>query len=134
MLLPCVLICALGVSEATPQGQAETAELHPLQVRIVERVNVERRRRGMRPLVIDRRLMRSASRHARWMARSRNLQHTQEGVAENIAMGQENSAQAVESWMNSPGHRANILGGYSKVGAAAFESADGAVYWCLQLL
>lgn len=136
MLLTCVLLCALGAGDAPAPATAKTAEpqLHPLQVRMVERVNVERRRRGMRALVIDRRLMRSASRHTRWMARSQNLQHTSEGVAENIAMGQQDSAQAVESWMDSPGHRANILGSYSKVGAAAYQAADGTVYWCLQLL
>ena len=39
------------------------------------------------------------------------------GIAENIAMGQNSAAQVVEAWMNSPGHRANILnGGYTHTG------------------
>lgn len=31
------------------------------------------------------------------------------GIGENIAKGQESAAEAVESWMNSPPHRENIL-------------------------
>lgn len=30
-------------------------------------------------------------------------------VGENVAAGQSSVAKAMESWMNSPGHRANIL-------------------------
>ena len=30
-------------------------------------------------------------------------------IAENIAMGQITPAEVVDAWMNSPGHRANIL-------------------------
>ena len=35
--------------------------------------------------------------------------YTWSNVGENIARGQRNPAEVVESWMNSPGHRANIL-------------------------
>jgi len=39
------------------------------------------------------------------------------GVGENIAMGQTSAQQVMEAWMNSPGHRANILnGGYTHIG------------------
>lgn len=133
LLTACVMFCALATNEAAERSPID-AEFHPLQQRIVERVNRERQSHGLRPLTIDRRLMRSARRHANWMALSRNLQHTHDSVAENIAMGQHSSDQAVRDWMNSPGHRANILGSYDRVGAAAITAPDGTVYWCLQLL
>ena len=50
-------------------------------------------------------------------------------------MGQNSSAEAVNSWMNSPGHRANMLnGGYSRIGAAAYTGSNGRVFWCVQFL
>ena len=69
------------------------------------------------------------------MATRQSLQHTTAAVAENIAMGQPNSDQAVRDWMNSPGHRANILNGsYTRIGVAAYVSPSGAIYWCQQFL
>lgn len=38
------------------------------------------------------------------------------GVAENIAQGQSTPQQAMETWINSTGHRANLLGPYSQIG------------------
>ena len=39
------------------------------------------------------------------------------GVGENIAMGYSTAEQVMEGWMNSPGHRANILNGkYTHIG------------------
>jgi len=44
------------------------------------------------------------------------------GVAENIAMGYSTAAQVMEGWMNSPGHRANILnGGYTHIGVGVCD-------------
>lgn len=36
---------------------------------------------------------------------------------------------AVQGWMQSPGHRANLLGPYTQVGAAYADSASGTRYW-----
>jgi len=44
------------------------------------------------------------------------------GVAENIAMGQTSAQQVMEAWMNSSGHRANILnGGYTHIGVGVCD-------------
>jgi uncharacterized protein YkwD len=75
--------------------------------------------------------MQSARSHARWMAGSRSLTHGS-GVTENIAMGQTTGSEAVSSWMGSSGHRANILGGHTRVGIAVAHAADGTPYWCQQ--
>jgi uncharacterized protein YkwD len=117
-----------------PQVQA-ASDLHPIEKALIERTNRERQRFGLRPLRLDFGLLRSARRHAAWMTRTRNLQHTSAMVAENIALGQRSSNEAVQSWMNSPGHRANMLNAsYTRVGAAAYTASSGQVYWCIQFL
>jgi uncharacterized protein YkwD len=56
-------------------------------------------------------------------------------VAENIAMGQRSSTEAVQSWMSSPGHRANILdASYTRIGVSAYRTPDGTIFWCQQFL
>lgn len=51
--------------------------------------------------------------------------------AENIAKGQRTEAEAVKSWMDSPGHRINILGDYRDVGFGKAKSASGELFWCV---
>jgi uncharacterized protein YkwD len=102
---------------------------------VIEQTNVQRARFGLPPLQTDWQLQNSARRHAAWMATRRIMQHTTATVAENIAVGQYSSHQAVQDWMNSSGHRANILNsGYTRIGAAAYRGADGQIYWCQQFL
>src|SRR5687767_13769696 len=95
---------------------------------IVELTNVERERQGLAALRSNARLMEAAQIHADQMARLQRLDHVlpdatyprpedrlaQAGYrwqawAENLASGQRSAAEAVSGWMQSPGHRANIL-------------------------
>jgi uncharacterized protein YkwD len=47
---------------------------------------------------------------------------------ENIAKGQRTPAQVMESWMNSPGHRANILNcSFEEIGIGLHDG--GGPYW-----
>lgn len=100
---------------------------------ILQYTNEERERRGLAPLVMDSQLMNTARRHANSMASTRNFRHSRDRVAENIAMGQGTSREAVRDWMNSSGHRANILrSSHTRIGVAAYVSRDGTVYWVQQ--
>ncbi|MBO4688856.1 MAG: CAP domain-containing protein [Clostridiales bacterium] len=47
---------------------------------------------------------------------------------ENLAYGQTSPSEVVEAWMNSAGHKANILGDYSSIGVACYYY-DGTYYW-----
>ena len=86
-------------------------------------------------MAVDHALLSSARQHAAWMTNSRSMTHTTKPVGENIAMGQRSSGEVVTSWMNSPGHRANILNpGYRRIGVAAYRTPEGTVYWCQQFL
>jgi len=116
---------------------AETAltklKLLPIERNIIALTNAERKKRGLPELSVDHKLMKSARRHCAWMTRTKNLVHTKAQVAENIAMGQQDSREAVQDWMTSRGHRANILNRrYKKIGAAAYRTPQGRIFWCQQ--
>ena len=50
-------------------------------------------------------------------------------AGENIASGQKSASEVVNAWMNSPGHRANILNSsYSRIGSASVN-IGGTLYW-----
>jgi uncharacterized protein YkwD len=108
-------------------------ELLPVEQSIVDYTNAERARFGLPGFIIDGNLMATARQHCTWMTTYRQLVHTHIGVAENIAMGQPTSQEVVRCWMNSSGHRANILnGGHRRIGVAAYRTPEGTIYWCQQ--
>ncbi|GAA2543986.1 CAP domain-containing protein [Pseudonocardia hydrocarbonoxydans] len=92
---------------------------------VVELTNAERADAGCEPLATDARLAAAAQGHAEDMAAQGYFDHVSrdgrrfddrisaEGHpapgGENIARGQRSAAEVVEAWMNSPGHRRNIL-------------------------
>jgi len=43
------------------------------------------------------------------------------GAGENIAEGQQTPQEVMDSWMNSPGHCANIMGDYSLIGIGFYQ-------------
>ena len=51
-------------------------------------------------------------------------------AGENIARGQKTPSSVMDSWMNSSGHRANILSSsYSSIGVGYAVADDGRAYW-----
>ena len=51
-------------------------------------------------------------------------------AGENIAKGQRTPAEVVNSWMNSSGHRANILNAnFTDIGIGVAKSSNGTLYW-----
>jgi uncharacterized protein YkwD len=122
-----------------------------LERRAFELVNAERRSRGESPLVWDAQLSQVARQHSFDMARSGNLDHRgPDGrdmaeraramgvrgwrvLGENIAYNQgfdDPSAFAVERWMGSSKHRANILNSqFTRTGIGVARAADGSIYF-----
>lgn len=121
-------------SEATEQkANSAKVELIAIEKNIIDYTNQERARYGLPPLEVCPKLMESARRHATWMTLHRSLRHTSDPVAENIALGQRSSWEAVRDWMRSSGHRANILNPRHRwIGAAAYRTPEGDIYWCQQ--
>lgn len=53
---------------------------------------------------------------------------------ENVAAGQPDCATVMAAWMNSPGHKANILNPtFVHIGMAAAANSAGVVYWAMDL-
>lgn len=120
---------------------------HPAADQVVALVNAERTRHGLSPLRSDARLTTAAAQHSAQMAARGAMAH--EGIgdgtpserlaaagvprgrsAENVAMGQQSPESVVDSWLRSPGHRANILDPkLTRIGVAVAVGADGAPYW-----
>jgi uncharacterized protein YkwD len=93
---------------------------------VVELTNQVRTQHGLEPLHLNCQLYEASQNHTADMAKTGNLSHTgsdgysvdtrlkrvgyqYSSAAENIAYGQEEPSQVLNSWMNSPGHRENIL-------------------------
>lgn len=111
---------------------------------VVRLTNSARSKNGYAALIEDGALSEAAAVRAREIARS--FSHTrpsgasfssalsESGVSylragENIASGQKSASEVVNAWMNSPGHRANILNSsYSRIGSASVN-IDGTLYW-----
>ena len=132
-------VCLVFAFSCQSNGDTTTIDqqmdLLEVEQQIIKRTNAERSRHGLPVLTTDVDLMKSARSHTVWMAQRTALRHTSDLVAENIAKGQETPTQAVRAWMNSSGHRANILSSsYSRIGVAAYRGSDGRVYWCQQFL
>ncbi|EIT86741.1 Cysteine-rich secretory protein family [Fictibacillus macauensis ZFHKF-1] len=113
---------------ATNQGQNGTTEAtNASQIQqVVDLTNAERRKNGLKELTLDRQLTQMAQAKANDMDRNNYFSHNSptkgspfnqmknSGVdynqaAENIATGQNTPSDAVNDWMNSEGHRKNIL-------------------------
>jgi uncharacterized protein YkwD len=97
---------------------------------------------GRSELRSDAALTAMASSHAADMARRDTLDHggflEQRGPrgarAENVAYGCKDSPCVIQQWVNSSGHRANMLRtDITKYGLGSAVSASGKKYWALEL-
>ena len=101
--------------------------------RVFELTNIERKKRGLPALRLDRRLMESARRQANWMARTGIFRHGNSGYAENIAMGQRSGRDVVVAWLNSAGHFRNMMNrSHGAIGIGSYPGKNGALFWCQQ--
>ncbi len=124
-------------AKPAPEKPAAAAklDLNEFEQGIIDGTNAQRAKHGLPALEIDPDLQEQARQHASWMTRNQRLQHTSAAVGENIAWNQQTVEEAVNAWMNSSGHRANILNpGYRFIGASAYTATDGSVYWCEQFI
>lgn len=112
---------------------------------VVSLVNQERTKAGLQPLSISQpaaaaalvraREIEDSFSHTRPDGRSFGTALAEQGVkyrsaGENIAWGQQTPQQVMEGWMNSPGHRANILSEkFTSIGVGHYQSASGRHYW-----
>jgi len=105
-------------------------------------INAFRAKHGLASLRPDPTMTRFAHVHAEDMARRESLDHKgfieQRGPsgarAENVAFGCADAACTIRQWINSSGHRRNmLLKGISRYGLASAVSKTGQRYWVLEL-
>lgn len=95
---------------------------------VVDLVNRERTRRGLRPLKANEKMMADARGWSATQASRRRMFHSKMGYGENVAVGQPTPEAVMLAWMNSPGHRRNILNpSYSTIGVG--QVGNGSPYW-----
>jgi len=156
-----VLVAAPTASAAracsAANASVDTATKRALIRATLCRLNVERGRHGLRPLRLNRRLSAAARRHSRAMARRHFFSHNSLNgasfldrirrtgylrgarrwtVGENIAWGSGKLSTPLSigrAWMNSSGHRANILSrSFRSIGigiaAGTPSGGGGAIY------
>lgn len=122
-----------GTSNASLNAPVDKAPTYEVELQLLRAVNRERERYGLVPLVLDRTLHLLTRRHCGWMANSSAMVHSGGPTAENIAMGQGDVEAVMQAWMNSSGHRANILNpSWRKIGVSGYRNGSGTPFWCQQ--
>lgn len=124
--------------------QNPNASLSSFASQVVNLVNQERAKAGLSAVTVDSKVQQAAQVRAAEQARS--FSHTRpngtscftalkeagvnyRGAGENIAYGQTTPQAVMTAWMNSSGHRANILNAkYSKIGVG-YTVINGVPYW-----
>ncbi len=140
------------VEESKPVVPAEPSApvvsgLSQIEAEVLRLVNIERQKGGLAPLIADGLLTSVAQKKSEDMARNNYFSHTSPtygspfammktfGVkystaAENIARGQLTAQSVMNGWMNSSGHKANIMNpSFKKIGIGMVESNDGRKCW-----
>ncbi|MCA9665291.1 MAG: hypothetical protein KC503_06875 [Myxococcales bacterium] len=119
----------------------------PEESEVLVIVNQERAKQGLAPLACDLKASAVARKYSEYMCTAGFFSHTGadgsspwdrlsaggvdfRGAGENIAAGQTSPASVMNSWMNSSGHRANILGNYTHIGIGYNNCGKGYKhYW-----
>ncbi|NMA24065.1 MAG: serine protease [Clostridiales bacterium] len=132
------------VTTSPPAANNNPAPVQSIEQEVAALVNQARRQNGLKELTLSPELSNVARIKANDMATNRYFSHTsptygspfdmmkQFGISyrtagENIAMGQTTAQQVFNGWMNSEGHRANILNpNFSQIGVG--YTANGH-YW-----
>ena len=132
------------VEPETPAQQPAEITASAYEREVIRLVNVERAKYGLTALTEDANLTRTARMKSQDMHDNRYFDHNSptygspfdlmksQGIryrtaGENIAMGYATPEAVVNAWMNSSGHRANILNAsYTKIGVGYVASGS---YW-----
>ena len=129
----------------TPETETPETDALTYAEQVVALVNAERAKAGLSALTIDTNVTAAANvraeeikqkfAHTRPDGSSFSTALKEQGVSyrgsgENIAWGQKSPEQVMNGWMNSDGHRANILNkNYKNIGVGYYQDENGVNYW-----
>ncbi|MBU3127421.1 CAP domain-containing protein [Clostridium tagluense] len=127
-------------------------ENNKLEKEVVTLVNQERAKQGLAPLKENAQLSNVARYKSEDMVANNYFSHTSPtygspfdmmkkfgitytAAGENIAMGQQTAASVMNGWMNSPGHKANILSAnFTEIGVGVAKDKSGTIYWTQEFI
>ncbi|MGE7919840.1 CAP domain-containing protein [Viridibacillus sp. NPDC093762] len=130
-------------------GNSTTSTVDQFEQKVIELTNVERQKAGLAALKSDKALMGAAREKSLDMQKNKYFSHTSptfgspfdrmkalgiqySAAGENIAMGQKTPEEVVKGWMNSPGHRANIMStSFTHIGVGYAANGN---YWTQQFI
>ena len=139
-----------GSTGTVKPGNSETetvSSVNSMEKQVASLTNSERKAAGLGNLTLDSQLSKLARMKAEDMAKKGYFSHTSPtygsafdmmkkyGVSyrtagENIAKGQKTPEAVMNGWMNSSGHRANILSStYTHIGVGYAKDSKGNTYW-----
>lgn len=136
-----------GTGESDSQKSEETTSEMTQAEAVLKLVNAERSKAGLQPLTLSEKLTNIAYTKAKDMADKGYFSHEsptygspfdmlkQFGVSysyagENIAAGQKTAEEVMNSWMNSSGHKANILNkNYTQLGVGFYRGGEYGTEW-----
>ena len=139
-------------AKETATKSTNSAEDAKLVKEVVTLVNQERAKQGLAPLKENVQLSNVAKTKSEDMVAKNYFSHTSPtygspfdmmkkfgikytSAGENIAMGQQTAASVMKSWMNSSGHKANILSkNFTEIGVGVAKDKSGAIYWTQQFI
>jgi uncharacterized protein YkwD len=133
-------------SATTVPTSNSTPVMSEIELAIYNRVNLYRMSLDLPPLVIDPVISAQAKAHSQEMARTGTMSHdgfrervdsvaktiTYRSAAENVAtnMGyKQPDVQAIEGWIESPGHHRNMIGRFDLTGIGVVQDAKGEYYF-----
>lgn len=134
-------------ASTTPATPSAPAALGNYEQQVVDLVNKERAAAGLQALKVNTKLAAVAEKKAEDLRDKNYFDHQsptygspfdmmkQFGISytsagENIAKGQKTPEEVMNGWMNSPGHRANILNSsYTEIGVGYVTDSNGTTYW-----
>ena len=112
----------------------EADPLVSLEDEVIRLTNIERTNRGLPALSKNWEVSRVARYKSQDMINKNYFAHQSptygSPAGENIVYGQRSPKEVVNSWMNSDGHRANILSrNFTQIGVGGAKKANGTLYW-----
>jgi uncharacterized YkwD family protein len=138
-----------GNQEQQKPAEQNGYALSAYEQQVVDLTNAERQKAGLAPLKVDLALSKVAREKSRDMAANNYFDHNSptygspfdmmkkfgisyRSAGENIAKGQRTPKEVVQAWMNSQGHRENILNSsYTHIGVGYVENGN---YWTQQFI
>ncbi|WMT39718.1 CAP domain-containing protein [Paenibacillus sp. D2_2] len=129
-----------GSTEQVQEGKKDTTDKSDFEQQVLDLVNQERAKTGLSSLSRNEELSNMAMVKAQDMYNNNYFDHnspthgspfdmmkefgiTYNTAGENIAKGQTTPTQVMKEWMNSPGHKANILNNsYTNIGIAYYNN------------